>query len=307
MKIKTALVVEDIIDERKVIVAALEEAGFEVRSCENTEEAYSIISSSDALFNLVILDLLLEGAFEPSFHLIDRLRQSYPMTKIIILSRHGTSEHTVRAIKAGAFDFVDKPTVFPFEKSDISKMLLPKIEKAFKTDDYSRLSDRKRLLRSFSEDQLIDRILIPLLKKMGYFGVQRNVFHGPGEHGKDILPFYRYGDFYERIYYAAQVKAGSVSAKSGSRSNVHKLLDQVKSALSLSFIDKYDGSRKRIDHCVVFCSGKISTDAKMILEEATEGRRRIIIVEADDLLNLLEHYDLLLYFDRISKETIREK
>jgi FixJ family two-component response regulator len=304
---KKILVVEDIIGEREVIVEALEDAGFEVKSCRNATDVFSIIDGEDTYFDTVILDLLLEGGFESSFNLIDQLRKSYATTKIIILTSHGTSEHAVRAIKAGAFDFADKPNIYPYEKSDISRILLPKIERASKTDDYSKVRERKRLLRSFSEDQLIDLILIPLLKNMGYFGVQRNAFHGPGEHGKDILPFYKYGDFYERIYYAAQVKTGSISAISGSKSNVHALLDQVKSVLLLSFIDKYDGSRKKIDHCLVCFTGKLSNDAKMILEEATEGRRNIIIVNSDDLLNLLEKWNLSIYFDRICSEITEEK
>ena len=104
------------------------------------------------------------------------------------------------------------------------------IEAGYKTTSCNCVEDAYSLI------SLIDKILISLFKKMGYLGVQKNAFHGPGEHGKDILPFYKYGDFNERIYYAAQVKTRKISAQSGARSNIHILLDQVRSVLLFSFI-----------------------------------------------------------------------
>jgi CheY-like chemotaxis protein len=293
------LVVEDDDEEREIIASALIKAGYEIVSSSCAEEAYSLISKIS--YDIVVLDLLLGDDFEAAFDLVDQIKKFSPITKVIILSAHGTAEYAVRAVKAGAFDFVDKPLMYPYKPQDISKILLPKIKKALCSDDYAKIPERKKLLQRFSENQLIDKILIPLLKQMGYLGVQRNAFHGPGEHGKDILPFYKYGDFNERIYYAAQVKAGKISARSGVNSNVHTLLDQVRSVLVFSFIDKFDGCRKKIDRCLVVCSGDITNDARKVLEEASEGRRDIIIIEADDLLDLLRRWNLLQYFDRIAK------
>jgi DNA-binding NtrC family response regulator len=58
---------------------------------------------------------LLGDDFEAAFYFVDQIKKFSPITKVIILSAHGTAEHAVRAIKAGAFDFVDKPLMHPYK------------------------------------------------------------------------------------------------------------------------------------------------------------------------------------------------
>jgi CheY-like chemotaxis protein len=296
------LVVEDKEEDRELIASVLLDAGYETDTCSCAEDAQSLIAGKRNRYDIVVLDLLLGHVFEPAFYLLDQIRRFSPATRTIVLSSHGTAENAVRAVKTGAFDFVDKPFVSHCRTADISAVLLPKIQAALCSDDYDKMAARKRFLEGLSEDELIDEVLIPLLKKMGYLGVQRIAFHGPGEHGKDLLPCYKYGDFNERIYYAAQVKAGRVSASSSGPCSVQTLLNQIQSVLLFSFVDKFDGCRKKVDRCLAVCSGHITNEALTALEAACEGRRDIVIVRSDDLIDLLRRWNLLEYFDRISRQ-----
>lgn len=296
----SVLVIEDNAEENEIVGSALCNAHFRVESCIIPEDVFPLLSDPIRLFDVVVIDLLLGSDFEAAFAIISHIRKTLPSTTVIVLSSHGTAEFAVRAVKAGAYDFVEKPKARPYTEYEISSLLLPAIRRALESNDQTQLIEREAKLALFSENELIDLVLIPLLNKMQYLGVQRNAFHGPGEYGRDIMPFYKYGDFNERIYYAAQVKVGDVSAKSGAGSSVYTLMDQARAILSVSFVDKFDATRKRVDRALLVCSGRISSDARHLLEEFSEGRREIILVEGDDLIRLLKANDMIAYFDRIS-------
>ena len=75
--------------------------------------------------------------------------------------------------------------------------------------------------------------------------------------------------------------------------------------LATTFIDKFDGSRKRVDRCLAVVSGGLTTDARRVLEESTEGRREIILVEGDDIIDLLREFRMLERFRHAASKTLR--
>ncbi len=76
----------------------------------------------DKKFDLIITDLKMPGA--SGFDILETAKSKYPDALVIIISGYGTIEASVDAMRAGAFDFIEKPFT--------SKKLLRCIDRALK-------------------------------------------------------------------------------------------------------------------------------------------------------------------------------
>lgn len=147
------------------------------------------------------------------------------------------------------------------------------------------------ILHGLNENDLINYVLVPLLNEMGFRPVTPTRFHGPGELGKDILPFFKENEFGFREYYAVQAKAVGIHAKAGKSGNVNEVIDQAKTALSTAFFDPTDNSRKKIDHLVVVTSHGFSGDARTQIEETIKEKREIMLIDDEMLVKLLRKHE----------------
>jgi two-component system nitrogen regulation response regulator NtrX len=99
------LVVDDEQGIREVLCDILEDEGYEVHTVEDGSQALELLKTEP--IDLVLLDVWL-----PNVGGIDVLRtitQEYPETQVIIISGHGNIDLAVKAVKLGAFDFLEKP------------------------------------------------------------------------------------------------------------------------------------------------------------------------------------------------------
>ncbi len=95
-------------DERSILESLqdiLEDEGYAVRCVESGEEALKIVEESPP--DLVLLDIWLPGM--DGMEVLARLRKTQPALPVIMISGHGTIELAVKAVKLGAFDFLEKP------------------------------------------------------------------------------------------------------------------------------------------------------------------------------------------------------
>lgn len=99
------LIVED---EKKIcdaIAKSLYDAGYEVDTCYDGEEALECILIEN--YDLVVLDLNLPGM--DGMEILKELRQSNEETKVLILSARGQIVDKVEGLDAGANDYMEKP------------------------------------------------------------------------------------------------------------------------------------------------------------------------------------------------------
>lgn len=156
----------------------------------------------------------------------------------------------------------------------------------------ARLRDK---LMELNEDQFLDHVLRPLLKKMGYENVKTLHFHGPSEFGSDILPF-RYTTPLGTVeYYALQAKAVAIHGTSSKAGNAAELISQAIQAFAVTFVDEIDNERKRIDKFIIAANKKITADARRFIEDAIEGKRRIVFLDTDRIVALVKEHGLLRY------------
>jgi two-component system nitrogen regulation response regulator NtrX len=101
----SVLIVDDEPGVRTALSGVLEDEGYEVESVDSGEAALERLLRQS--YDVVVLDVWLPGM--DGLATLARMRERQIDTQVVIISGHGNIESAVRAIKMGAFDFVEKP------------------------------------------------------------------------------------------------------------------------------------------------------------------------------------------------------
>ncbi len=102
---KELLIVDDEPNLRRVLQAALEKAGYAVRTAEDAEEALRRLEERGA--DLVLTDATMPGL--DGLALVREIAGRWPDTAVIMMTAFGTIPLAVQAIRSGAVEFVTKP------------------------------------------------------------------------------------------------------------------------------------------------------------------------------------------------------
>jgi two-component system, NtrC family, nitrogen regulation response regulator NtrX len=101
----TILVVDDEPGVRTALSGILRDEGYQVDAVESGEECVDRLTR--AAYDVILLDVWLPGA--DGLSTLARLRERQVDAEVVMISGHGNIESAVRAIKLGAFDFIEKP------------------------------------------------------------------------------------------------------------------------------------------------------------------------------------------------------
>jgi len=145
----------------------------------------------------------------------------------------------------------------------------------------------KTYLESLSEDDFIDKIIIPLFNKNGYILYTRNT-HGPGEHGKDVI-FYRHVPlFYDHEFITVQAKAEKVTA-----SNVAHFSSQLTRALRTPFPGKTNLGDKYSNYVLFMNSKGQTNDANFEFPHLLDGKGNIKLLYQDNVIEIIFSEDFI--------------
>jgi two-component system nitrogen regulation response regulator NtrX len=101
----TILIVDDEPGVRTALTGVLRDEGYEVESVPSGEACLERLTRGAV--DLIVLDVWLPGM--DGLATLARLRERQVDAQVVLISGHGNIESAVRAIKMGAFDFVEKP------------------------------------------------------------------------------------------------------------------------------------------------------------------------------------------------------
>jgi two-component system NtrC family response regulator len=99
------LLVEDDAPQRKTLAGFLRKQGYLVLEADGAEKAEQEARASE--IDLLLTDLRLGGP--DGVQLLQELKKAHPDLQALVLTAYGTAEDAVRAMKAGAYDFLSKP------------------------------------------------------------------------------------------------------------------------------------------------------------------------------------------------------
>ena len=99
------LIVDDEPGVRTALGGVLRDEGYTVEAVESGEACLERVVGQT--FDLVLLDVWMPGI--DGLETLQRLRERQVDAQVVVISGHGSVESAVRAIKLGAYDFVEKP------------------------------------------------------------------------------------------------------------------------------------------------------------------------------------------------------
>jgi two-component system, NtrC family, nitrogen regulation response regulator NtrX len=99
------LIVDDEPGVRSALGGVLRDEGYDVDAVDSGEACLERLGRQ--LYDVVVLDIWLPGM--DGLATLARMRERQIESQVVIISGHGNVESAVRAIKMGAFDFVEKP------------------------------------------------------------------------------------------------------------------------------------------------------------------------------------------------------
>lgn len=103
---KRILVVDDEKPIRDVLSAALRDDGYVVETAFDGESGLEMMKNFKP--QIVFLDIWMPGQLD-GLEVLKRSKSLFPSQQVIIMSGHGTIETAVKAVKLGAWDFIEKP------------------------------------------------------------------------------------------------------------------------------------------------------------------------------------------------------
>lgn len=139
------LIVDDETDLCRIIAAKLRKAGFQTHAVHTGQAALEQLEKAPC--DVVILDYMLPDV--TGLDILQKIRTEFPLVKVIMLTAYGNVEHAVKAMRLGAFDYLNKPT----ELEVIRELVV-------KACEASRLQKENEQLREQLEVQEADEELV---------------------------------------------------------------------------------------------------------------------------------------------------
>jgi hypothetical protein len=161
----------------------------------------------------------------------------------------------------------------------------------FTPKEYERREQLTGFLNSCSEDDLIEEVLLPLFRQLGFHRISAAGHRDKAlEYGKDVWMRYILPTQHV-LYFGIQVKKGKLDAagmSKGSNSNVAEIHNQLLMMLGHEIFDPETSKRVLVDHAFIVAGGEITKQARNWLGGKLDATKRsqILFMDRDDILNL---------------------
>ncbi|EMT0930938.1 hypothetical protein ABT260_002786 [Acinetobacter baumannii] len=161
----------------------------------------------------------------------------------------------------------------------------------FTEDELKKRELLINFLERCSEDELIEKILLPLFRILGF---QRITVAGHKdkalEYGKDIWMKFTLPTQHI-IYFGIQVKKGKLDSSGMTKArnhNIAEIYNQTTMMLGHEIFDPETNKRVLVDHAYIIAGGEITKAARNWLGNKLDANKRsqIIFMDREDILNL---------------------
>lgn len=155
--------------------------------------------------------------------------------------------------------------------------------------------ERRKLLAAYldscSEDDLIEKILLPMFRQLGYHRITAAGHKDKSlEYGKDVWMRYTLPTQHV-LYFGLQAKKGKLDASGVTKAgnaNMAEIHNQALMMLAHEIFDPEVNRRVLVDHAFIVAGGEITKSARNWLGNALDASKRsqIMFLDRDDILNL---------------------
>lgn len=171
----------------------------------------------------------------------------------------------------------------------LSEIVTP--HRPFTPKEMERRAQLTAYLEKCSEDELIEEILLPMFRQLGFHRITAAGHKDKAlEYGKDIWMRYILPTQHV-LYFGIQVKKGKLDASGnskGSNANIAEIHNQALMMLGHEIFDPEASRKALVDHAFIVAGGEITKQAKNWLGEKLDATKRsqILFMDRDDILNL---------------------
>jgi hypothetical protein len=161
----------------------------------------------------------------------------------------------------------------------------------FSKTEIERRDQLNKYLNACTEDELIEVILLPLFRQLGFHRITAAGHKDKAlEYGKDIWMKFTLPTLHV-LYFGIQVKKGKLDASGvskGEQANVAEIHNQVTMMLGHEIFDSELNRRVLVDHAFIVAGGEITKAARNWIGNKLDQNRRsqILFMDREDILNL---------------------
>jgi len=126
MKTGEILIIDDDPDTRTLLANLIEREEYDIHLSGDYRSAFKLLADRD--IDIILSDVNLPDA--NAIDLVEQLKQGKPMLEVIMLTAYGTIQDGVKALKAGAYDYItkweDKDKIVPIIGKALEKVQMRK-------------------------------------------------------------------------------------------------------------------------------------------------------------------------------------
>ena len=174
------LIIDDNADIRNIINDLIVEAGYKTRLAANYNQA--LIEIDKKLPDLAIIDVKLDKGDNDGLELLSHIKTKNKDIPVIIITGHANVEMAIKALKSGAFEFVEKPfnqeRLLNFIKRAVENINLKKKNKEYESKLFYSLDliGKSKNIQNIKEN--IEKISV---------SESRIFINGPTGSGKELI------------------------------------------------------------------------------------------------------------------------
>jgi hypothetical protein len=186
-------------------------------------------------------------------------------------------------------DRIDNITIIP--KAYNVAQPSPNPNRQFTNAETKKREELVGYLNNASEDELIENILIPLFRQLGFHKITPAGHKDKLlEYGKDIWMKFTLPTQHI-IYFGIQVKKGKLDSSGISKNgngNIAEIYNQLLMMIGHEIFDPEIGKKVLVDHAFIVAGGEITKQAKNWIGGKLDvtKRNQIMFMDRDDILNL---------------------
>lgn len=190
-----------------------------------------------------------------------------------------------------AFYAPDQQCYLRHVKTNAVAMLAPDPHRPFSAAELKRRDELGRYLDAASEDKMIEEILLPLLRQLGFHRITATGHKDKAlEYGKDIWMRFTLPTQHV-LYFGIQAKKGKLDASGAPKAanvNVAEVHQQALMMLGHEIFDLEIGKRVLVDHAFIVAGGEITKAARNWLGNKLDASKRsqILFMDREDIVNL---------------------
>lgn len=261
----------------------------EIAKADNAEEVVELLTNSQLSIQQTGYDNWNGGTYGYTVYVTVDVKTFIRIRDRVELLEKDIDSRFSLAIRHIDNENIERVSIIP-KSYDIAPTT-PNPHRPFSIGESKRRADLSAYLDKASEDQLIEDVLLPLFRQLGFHRIS---FAGHKdralEYGKDIWMRYTLPTQHV-LYFGIQVKKGKLDSSGVTKSGNANVAEVFQQALMMLGHEIFDPELNRsvlVDHAFIVAGGEITKAARNWIGAKldTIKRSQIMFIDRDDILNL---------------------